>query len=134
MELKFVNNSYFKQLFQNLRPKLQYYKNIIFVTSHFGTLLNEILEGTKEVPAWMMYGRTVLCQKDAAKGNSVENFRPITCLPLMWKLLTGIVSEDTYCFMENEHLFPEEQKGCRRKSRGTKDQLLIDKAVLKDCR
>ena len=96
--------------------------------------LNEILEGTKEIPAWMTYGRTVLCQKDAAKGNSVENFRPITCLPLMWKLLTGIVSEDIYCFMENENLFPEEQKGCRRKSRGTKDQLLIDKAVLKDCR
>ena len=96
--------------------------------------LNEILEGTKEIPAWMTYGRTVLCQKDAAKGNSVENFRPITCLPLMWKLLTGIVSEDIYCFMENENLFPEEQKGCRRKSRGTKDQLLIDKAVLKHCR
>ena len=35
--------------------------------------LNEILEGTKEIPAWMTYGRTVLCQKDAAKGNSVEN-------------------------------------------------------------
>ena len=96
--------------------------------------LNEILEGTKEIPAWMTYGRTVLCHKDAAKGNSVENFRPITCLPLMWKLLTGIVSEDIYCFMENEHLFPEEQKGYRRKSRGTKDQLLIDKAVIKDCR
>ena len=61
--------------------------------------LNEILEGTKEIPVWMTYGRTVLCQKDAAKGNSVENFRPITCLPLMWKLLTGIVSEDIYCFM-----------------------------------
>jgi len=93
------------------------------------TQLNEILEGT-----WMTYGRTVLCQKDIAKGNSVENFRPITCLPLMWKLLAGIVSEDIYCFMENENLFPEEQKGCRRKSRGTKDQLLIDKAVLKDCK
>ena len=49
--------------------------------------LNEILEGTKEIPSWMTYGRTVLCQKDPAKGNSVENFRPITCLPLMWKLL-----------------------------------------------
>ena len=98
------------------------------------TQLNEILEGTKEIPSWMTYGRTVLCQKDIAKGNSVENFRPITCLPLMWKLLTGIVAEDIYCFMENENLFPEEQKGCRRKSRGTKDQLLIDKAVLKDCR
>ena len=38
MELKFVNKSYFKQLFQNIRPKLQYSKNRIFVTSHFGTL------------------------------------------------------------------------------------------------
>ena len=40
MELKFVNNSHFKQLFQNLRPKLHYSKNIIFVISHFGTLLS----------------------------------------------------------------------------------------------
>ena len=39
-----------------------------------------------------------------------------------------------YCFMENKHLLPEKQKGCRRKNRGTKDQLLIDKTVLKDCR
>ena len=31
-------------------------------------------------------------------------------------------------------MLPEEQKGCRRGSRGTKDQLLIDKTVLKDCR
>ena len=36
--LKFVNNSCFKQLFQNLRPKVQHSKNIVFVTSHFGTL------------------------------------------------------------------------------------------------
>ena len=36
--------------------------------------------------------------------------------------------------MENENLLPEEQKGCRRKSRRTKDQLLIDKTILKDCR
>ena len=40
MELKFVIISYFKQLFQNIRQKLQYSKNRIFVTSHFGTLLN----------------------------------------------------------------------------------------------
>ena len=36
--------------------------------------------------------------------------------------------------MENENLLPEKQKGCRRKSRATKDQLLIDKTILKDCR
>ena len=47
------------------------------------TQLNEILEGTKEIPSWMTYERTVSRQKDPAKGNSVENFRPIACLPLM---------------------------------------------------
>ena len=36
--------------------------------------------------------------------------------------------------MENENLLPEEQKSCWRKSRGTKDQLLIDMTTLKDCR
>ena len=96
--------------------------------------MNDLLEGTEEIPGWMTYGRTVLCQKDSAKGNAVDNFRPITCLPLMWKLLTGIISEEMYCFMESDNLLPEERKGCRRKSKGTKDQLLIDKAILRDCR
>ena len=94
--------------------------------------LNEIVEGTKEIPSWMTYKRTVLCQKDPAKRNSLENFRTITCLPLMWKLLTAIISEDMYCSIKNKNLLPEEQKDCRRKSRGTKDQLLINKTIHKD--
>ena len=32
------------------------------------------------------------------------------------------------------NLLPVEQKGCRKNSRGTKDQLLIDKMVLDDCK
>ena len=51
----------------------------------------------------------------------------------MCKLLTVIISEDMYCFIENENLLPEEQKGYRRKSKETKDELLIDKTILKDC-
>ena len=39
-----------------------------------------------------------------------------------------------YTYLERENLLPEEQKGCKRKCRGTKDQLLIDKTILKDCR
>ena len=46
------------------------------------TQLNEIIEGTKEIPSWMTYGRTVLRQKDPVKQNSVENFRPITVFRL----------------------------------------------------
>ena len=76
------------------------------------TQLNEIIEGTKEIPSWMTYERTVLCQMDPVKGNSTKSFRTITCLPLMWKLLTGFNLENIYYFMEN--LLPEKQKGCRR--------------------
>ena len=52
----------------------------------------------------------------------------------MWKFLTGVIAEEMYNYLEREKILSEEQKGCRRGSRGTKDQLLIDKTVLKDCR
>ena len=68
------------------------------------------------------------------KGNAADNFRPISCLPVMWKLMTGTIAEHIYEPLEENGLLPEEQKGCRKQSRGTKDQLLIDKAVLKDCK
>ena len=48
----------------------------------------------------------------------------------MWKLLTDIVADQIYNHLEENNLLPEEQKGCCRNSRGTKDQLLIDKAVV----
>ena len=56
------------------------------------TQLNEILEGTKEIPSWMTYGRIELCQKYLVKRISVENFRPIISIPLKGKLFTGIIS------------------------------------------
>ena len=31
-------------------------------------------------------------------------------------------------------MLPEEKKGCKRKRKGTEDQLLLDKAVLRDCK
>ena len=43
-----------------------------------------------DIPKWMTTGKTILCQKDPDKGNAVDNYRSISCLPLMWKLMTGI--------------------------------------------
>ena len=63
-----------------------------------------------------------------------NNYRPVVCLPLMWKLLTGIFADKIYDHLQVNHLFPDEQKGYRRRSRGTKDQLLIDKAVTREAR
>ena len=83
-----------------------------------------------DVPEWMVKGRTVLIQKDPAKGRVASNYRPIACLPLMWKLLSGIFADKVYGHLKSIDVLPAEQKGCRKQSRGTKDQLLIDKAVL----
>ena len=88
----------------------------------------------EEVPDWMTTGRTALLLKDKSKENKVRNYRPITCLPLMWKLYTGIIADEIYNHLEENDLLPEEQKRCRRNSRCTKDQLLIDKAVMKNRR
>ena len=82
----------------------------------------------------MTYGRTVLCVKDRSKGNVASTFRPISCLPLMWKLLTGMLSEQLYEHVNTNDMLPSEQKGCRKETRRTKDQLLIDRMVLKNCK
>ena len=85
------------------------------------------------VPEWMVRGRALLIQKDTAKGAQASNYRPIACLPMMWKLLTGVVGEKLYHQLERNGLLTDEQKGCWKGSRGSKDQLLVDKAILKNC-
>jgi len=36
--------------------------------------------------------------------------------------------------MDNENLLPKEQKGCSSGTKGCKDQLLISKAILRECK
>ena len=84
------------------------------------------------VPSWLTRGRTSLLQKDKSKSNVASNYIPINCLPLMWKLLTGAIAEQIYAHLDQEKLLPEEQKGCRKGSRGTNDLLYIDRAVIKE--
>ena len=104
-------------------------KNLSNLYERIAVQTNKILMGDDGLPARMTHGRTVLCQKDPGKGNGVENYCPITCLSPMWKLLPGVIAEEIYDYLEQETLLPEEEKGCRRGSRGTKDQLIIDKTL-----
>ena len=59
-----------------------------------------------EVPDWMTTGRTVLLLKDKSKGKEVSNYRPITCLPLMWKLITGMVADEIYNHLKERYEGP----------------------------
>ena len=110
-----------------------WFKKFSSLHGRMATGLQECLDQGR-VPKWMTLGRTSLFMKDPRKGRAADNYRPIACLPLAWKLLTGIFAEKIYSHLEDKALLPDQQKGCRKNSRGTKDQLLIDKMVLRDAR
>ena len=70
--------------------------------------------------------------KDPAKGNTVDNYRPVSCLPHMWKLSTAVVPESMYNYLDKNKLLPEEQKVCRKGIK-RKKKLLSNAMILQDC-
>ena len=86
------------------------------------------------VPEWLTKGTTVLIIKDKKKGNEVLNYRPTTCLSMLWKVFTGVLYEEICDHLEANRSLPVEQKGCHKRTLGTKDQLLIDKMIIKNCK
>ena len=64
--------------------------------------------------------KTILCQKDPGEGNAVVNYQPSSCFPLMWRLMTGIIANSVYEYLDIYNLLPVEQKECKRSSQGTK--------------
>ena len=94
---------------------------------------NRILSGRETAPLWLTEGMTRLLPK-SAETNLPNKYRPICCLPTTYKLLTGIISERLYAHLDTNNLLSPQQKGCIRDSLGTKDQLLLNKAVLENCR
>ena len=50
----------------------------------------------------------------------------------MWKLLSVVIADQIYGHINQQNLLPEEQKGCRERSRRTNDLLYIDRAVIRE--
>ena len=53
----------------------------------------------------------MLLMKDSRKGAVPSNYRPITCLPILWKLFTSCIAELSYVHLDSNNLFFVEQKG-----------------------
>ena len=78
----------------------------------------------------MTKGKTTWIEKDPLKGTARNNYRPITCLHMMWKILMAQIKEEIYYSLTSSGLFPEEQKGCCKESRDTEELLYIDQHIL----
>ena len=66
------------------RPCTGYWiKNLSSLHECVSSQMNRILMGEDDLTEWMAYVRTVLCQKEPQKGNTANNYQPITCLRLI---------------------------------------------------
>ena len=77
--------------------------------------MSNIIENPEETPEWLTEGLTFLLPKTKETTNP-KNYRPITCLPTMYKILTSIIAEGTYTFLTEHQLLPTVQNGCKKGS------------------
>ena len=108
-----------------------WFKKFTSIHDRLALEMNKYLR-TAPISEWMTKGRTILIQKDPNNGTAPNNYRPITCLPRMWKILTAQIREEIYYSLTSRGLFPEEQKGCCTGSRGTAELFYIDQHILNE--
>ena len=66
-------------------------KHLTNVHDQLASQIQHILDGGG-IPKWLTEGRTVLIIKNKNIGpNFASNYRPITCLSNIWKLITSIL-------------------------------------------
>ena len=91
--------------------------------SHF----NDMLNGSN-IPVWFPTGRTVLIPK-ASDTTLPKNFRPITCLNVLYKLWTGCITELLLHHCDVNNILHPAQKGCARGQFGCADHLLLNSRI-----
>ncbi|CAK1594532.1 unnamed protein product [Parnassius mnemosyne] len=79
----------------------------------------------KSLPSLFTTGITHLVPKDH-DSTDPSKYRPITCLPTIYKTLTSILSRRIIRHLDLNQLISRAQDGCRGGGRGTKEPILID--------
>lgn len=46
--------------------------------------------------------------KIGLRGNIRNNYRPITCLPLVWNLLAGVMADEMHEYLERKIILPKD--------------------------
>jgi hypothetical protein len=107
-------------------------KQLTATHKHIAAIFNKLIE-EDSIPEWLTAGVTYLIPKKENTEHQ-KNYRPVTCLPTTYKLFTSIISRRMQKYMDNEKLLPKERKGCCSGIKECKDQLLISKVILRECK
>lgn len=92
-----------------------------------------IIRNPRDLPSYLTHGITHMLPK---KGDlsQPKNYRPITCLPSAYKILTSIISFKLNNHLKLNNILAWEQNGCKQKVRGCKELLIIDNVITKQAR
>ena len=82
-----------------------WFKKFTSIHDRLALEMNRCLQDA-HVPELMTKGKTTLIQKDPSKGTAPNNYRPITCLPMMWKILTAQIRKKDLLLANKPRIVP----------------------------
>lgn len=105
-----------------------YLKYFSCTHSYLAKAFNEFIQKPEAIPSFLTSGITYLKPKDSDTKNP-SKYRPITCLPNIYKVFTSIIATRLYEHCQSNNIMGIEQKGCIKQSKGCKEQLISDMAI-----
>ena len=106
-----------------------WYKQFTCTHKPLSRIFTSFLYNPHLMPTLFVSGNTLLIPKNEHTEDP-SCYRPITCLPSIYKILMSCITKLIQNFISDHNIIAEEQKGCKRNRKGTKDQLLIDSIIL----
>lgn len=91
-----------------------WYKNMTSVHNQLIKSINQVIHNPQTLPYFLTSGKTYIKPKSEETENPA-NYRPITCLPTLYKIITSIITNIIDKHTSINNIIAEEQKGCRKK-------------------
>lgn len=110
-----------------------WWKHLSSVHGPLSEIFQAALSDPSGIPNFFTKGITHLIKKKGDSRNP-ENYRPITCLPSVYKIFTSILAKYIGDHLRQNNLMAEEQSGCRMKTKGSKELLVVDYILTKQAR
>lgn len=107
-----------------------WYKQFTSTHKYLTIQINWVIENPQQMPQFLTYGKTYIQPKNR-KTENPANYRPITCLQTLYKIITAAICKKIDKHLQEYNIMTEEQKGCRKNSQGCKEQLIIDSIIMK---
>jgi hypothetical protein len=93
-------------------------KQLTATHKYLATVFNKQIE-EEQTPEWLKAGVTLLTPKNK-NTEKPKNYRPITCLPTIYKLITPITRKRMQRYIDDQNLMPRNGRGAAEDQKDAK--------------